>query len=206
MIRLSRTSLRFVLAGRTPSALRMIFALLMVNFAASYGLTMWGGEPSPDSVHSYGIRFRGGHWSYFQPALGSYVDRWWLPLHFVLLAGGFVVSWRHRDRFQLVEPVPPPSGLVRPWEWFWLVTVIPAAFSLVGGAVIAILLREAGWTAALVAALLFTLLSLATLLYASRPLARRSPPPLEWPLGLSLAGAVTLVALAFAALLFGRFG
>jgi heme/copper-type cytochrome/quinol oxidase subunit 2 len=178
----------------------------MANFAAGYGLTMWGGRPSPDSVHPYGIRFRGGHWSYFQPAPGAYVDRWSLPLHFVLLAAGFVVAWRHRDRFQRVEPVPPPSGPVRPWEWLWLVTVIPAALSLVGGAVIEILLREAGWTAALVAALVFVLLSLAAVLYASRPLARRSPPPLEWPLGLSLAAAVTLIALALAALLFGHFG
>ena len=100
MIRTSRTSFRLVLAGRPPAAFRVIFALLVVNFAVSYGLTLWGGEPSPDSVHSYGIRFRGGHWSYFQPALGSYVDHWSMPLHFVLLAAVFAIAWRHRHGYQ----------------------------------------------------------------------------------------------------------
>jgi len=100
VIRTSRTSFRLVLAGRPPAAFRVIFALLVVNFAVSYGLTLWGGEPSPDSVHSYGIRFRGGHWSYFQPALGSYVDHWSMPLHFVLLAAVFAIAWRHRHGYQ----------------------------------------------------------------------------------------------------------
>jgi hypothetical protein len=200
-----RTSVRYTFKGRTPAAFVVIFVLLVVNFWAGDALMTWGWVPSPDALHSYGIRFRGGVWRYYQPAVGWYVDELSFWLQGFLMAAAAFVLWLRRDQIEKVE-VPPPSGPVSRWEWLSMLIGVPAAYSLVGGVVISILLREAGWTAALVTVLLFLTISLATVILGLRPLIRRSPPPLEWPAMLGLAAALTLAALAIMAVLFERFG
>jgi hypothetical protein len=190
-----RTSFRFVRTGRTPVAFVAIFLLLFANFWVGEALTAWGWVPAPDALHTYGIRFRGGHWRYYQPAIGWYVDRF-LWLQFALMAAAGVVLWLHRGQLRRVEPPPPPSGPVSRGEWHWLLIGVPVVYSALGGAVMALLLREAGWTAALVVGLVFLAISLTTVFLAARPFLRRGPPPLEWPTGLGLAALVTLLALA----------
>jgi hypothetical protein len=190
-----RTSFHFVRTGRTPPAFGVVFVLLFVHFWVGDALTTWGWVPAPDALHTYGIQFRGGNWRYYQPAIGWYVDRF-LWLQFALMAAAGVVLWLHRGQLRRVEPPPPPSGPVSLGEWLGLLIGVPAVYSALGGAVMALLLREAGWTAALVTGLIFLAISLTTVFLAARPLLRRGPPPLELPAGLGLAALVTLLALA----------
>src|SRR4029077_15115843 len=199
-----RTSVRYTLKGRTPPAFVGVFVLLVVNFWAGDALATWGWVPSPDALHSYGIRFRGGQWLYYHPAIGWYVDQLFFWLQGALMAAAAFVLWLRRDQLQKVEAPPPPSGPVSRWEWLSIVIAVPAACSLVGGAVISIFLREAGWTVVLVTALIFLTIPLTIVALALRPLVRRSPPPLKWPAMLGLAAALTLAALAVVAVLFDR--
>jgi hypothetical protein len=190
-----RTSFRFATTGRTPKAFVAVFILLFVNFWASYGLSAWGWVPAPDAVHSYGILYRGGVWRYYRPWVGLYLDRFFW-LHFVLLAVAFLIVALQRDSFRRVEPPPPPSGPVGWGEWLWVLVGVPAVYSALGGAVMALLRREAGWTAAVGTGLIFLAISLVTVLFAGRPLLRRGPPPLGLPARLGVATLVTLLALA----------
>ncbi|HEY0554101.1 MAG TPA: hypothetical protein VGG20_07510 [Thermoanaerobaculia bacterium] len=200
-----RTSVRYVFKGRPPVAFVAVFILLAINFCLGDGLTSWAWVPAPDALHSYGIRFRGGGWRYYSPAVGWYVDQIFFGLQFALMAVAGFVFWLYRDRLVKVEAPPPATGPAGRWDWLAMVIAAPAACSLVGGAVISILLREAGWTAALVAALLFLAISLTIVVLALRPQFRRSPPP-GWPTILGLAGAISLATLAAVAELFDRLG
>jgi hypothetical protein len=190
-----RTSFHFVRTGQTPPAFVAIFILLFVNFWVGEALSRWGWVPAPDALHPYGIPFRGGQSRYYPPATGWYVDRF-LWLHFALMAAAGFVLWLHRGQLRRVEEPPPPSGPVSRGEWLWLLIGVPVVYSALGGAVMALLLREAGWTAAFVVGLVFLAISLTTVFLAACPLLRRGPPPLELPAGLGLAALVTLLALA----------
>src|SRR4029077_13726533 len=97
-----RTSVRYTLKGRTPPAFVVVFVLLVVNFWAGDALATWGWVPSPDALHSYGIRFRGGQWRYYQPAIGWYVDQLFFWLQGALMAAAAFVLW--------LRPAQPPKG------------------------------------------------------------------------------------------------
>jgi hypothetical protein len=201
-----KTSVRYVFKGRTPPAFVAVFILLAINFCAGDGLASWAWVPAPDALHPYGIRFRGGELRYYSPAIGWYVDQIFFGLQFALMAAAGFVLWLYRDRLEKVEAPSPVSRPPGRWDWLAMVIAVPTACALVGGAVISILLQEAGWTAALVAALLFLVISLAIVFLALRPQIRRLPSPPGWPVILALAAVISLAALALVAVLFESLG
>jgi hypothetical protein len=190
-----RTSFRFVRTGRAPKAFVAVFVLLFLNFWGGFALSAWGWVPAPDAVHTFGILYRGRVWRYYRPWVGIYIDRFFW-LHFALLAVALLIAALQRDSFRRVEPPPLPSGPVSRGEWLWLLVGVPAVYSALGGAVMALLQREAGWAAAVGTGLIFLAISLVTVLLAGRPLLRRGPPPLGLPARLGVATLVTLLTLA----------
>lgn len=194
-----RTSLRFDWVGRTPLAFRLSFALLAANFVVGDALTAWAWQPAPDASHPYGILFRGGNWRYYAPHVGWWVDHW-MWLHFALLAAAALVLWRHRADLQKPAPPPPPAspGVA---DWVFLLLFVPVIYSALGGFLIVLLFRQAGWPTVFGTGLIFLLISFATVTLTARPLLKRGGIRVPLPAALAVVSVVTLLALAgFAAL------
>jgi hypothetical protein len=75
------------------------FSLMMANFLVGYILAFviprkW--PTSPDALHSYPIRFKGGAVYFVQPWLAKYFENdIWIGLAFLGLF--FLLMWLHRD-------------------------------------------------------------------------------------------------------------
>jgi hypothetical protein len=96
--------MRWQFKEKEPASLKVLFALLGINFvgqfAAFYAILRWS-PIRPDAAHSYPIRFKGGAVYFVQPWLGKYCDYgFWA--HFVLLALMFLIFWFHRDEIERV--------------------------------------------------------------------------------------------------------
>ena len=197
------TSRRTFPPGRTPLAYKVVFALLAANFVVGEALTAWAWQPAPDALHPYRIRFRGGHWRYYESHLGWWVDHW-MWAHLALMAAAALVLWRHRADLQKPAPPapPPPPAVPGVADWVYLLVLTPVIYSALGGFLIALLFREAGWPAALGTGVIFLVISLVTVVLAARPLLKRGGVRVPFPAALAAAAGVTLLALAGFARLF----
>src|SRR5579872_962900 len=124
------TSRRSFPPGRTPLAYKVVFVLLAANFVAGDALSAWAWQPAPGALHPYRIRFRGGHWRYYESHIGWWVDHW-MWAHFVLMAATALVLWRHRADLQKPAP-PPPPALPGVGDWVFLLLFVPVIYSALG--------------------------------------------------------------------------
>jgi hypothetical protein len=186
--------------GRTPLAYKVVFVLLAANFVVGYALSAWAWQPAPDALHPYRILYRVGHWRYYAPDLGWWVDHW-LWLHFALMAAAALVLWRHRADLQKPAPPPPPVPLGVA-DWVFLLLFVPAIYSALGGFLIVLLFHQAGWPTVFGTGLIFLLISLVTVALTVRPLLKRRGTRVPLTAALAVAAVVTLLALAGFAELF----
>ena len=88
--------------GKTPTAIKFVFALLGVNFlgqlATSYLIPKWF-PITADAAHTYLVRYKGAAGYFVQPWLGMYFEYgFWL--HFILIAAFFLLLWMHRAEIE----------------------------------------------------------------------------------------------------------
>jgi FtsH-binding integral membrane protein len=91
--------------GNTPLSIKVVFALVAVNFLGQLAASFVIPRISPitaDAAHSYFVRFKGAAGYYVTPWLGMYFDYgFWT--HFVLLAAFFLMVWVHRDQIERIR-------------------------------------------------------------------------------------------------------
>ncbi|MGO8795013.1 MAG: hypothetical protein ACLQLC_09335 [Candidatus Sulfotelmatobacter sp.] len=94
--------MRWQFKDEAPLSFKMVFTLLIANFlgqfVTSHAIPRWS-PVTPDMVHPYPIRFKGGTVYFVQPWLGKYFD-YGLRAQFVLLALLFLILWIHRDEVE----------------------------------------------------------------------------------------------------------
>ena len=90
---------------KTPVSIKVVFALLGVNFLGQLATSFLIPRFSPitaDPAHPYLVRFKGYAGYFVHPWLGIYFDYgFWL--HFVLLALFFLMLWLHRDQIERIR-------------------------------------------------------------------------------------------------------
>lgn len=98
--------MRWQFKGKAPLPIKIVFALLGLNFlgqiAASYAIPRWS-PITADAAHPYFVRYQGAAGYFVQPWLGMYSEYgFWL--HFVLLAlFFFLMLWVYRDRIERIR-------------------------------------------------------------------------------------------------------
>lgn len=80
-----------------PIAMKVVFAMMMVNVIVLLGAGFWAesyAPHQPDATHPFAMRWRGGTVTFVPSCVGHYLSwGWWL--HGAVLGGFLLVLWRY---------------------------------------------------------------------------------------------------------------